>query len=84
MWQKQDDSVTRTWDQSVAYCDGLTLGGQTDWRLPSKKELLSKSEGEQWTTDASLFLQYRVLTIITGDTYWKVVHTISQTLKGKG
>ncbi|MEM7828109.1 MAG: DUF1566 domain-containing protein, partial [Candidatus Aenigmatarchaeota archaeon] len=41
MWQQQDDGVTRTWDEAKSYCDGLTLGGYSDWRLPEKKELES-------------------------------------------
>lgn len=29
------------WDDALAYCNGLTLGGHTDWRLPNIKELHS-------------------------------------------
>lgn len=39
MWQRDDDNTTRDWSAAGAYCDGLTLAGYTDWRLPSKKEL---------------------------------------------
>lgn len=41
IWQKEDDNINRVWDEAIAYCDALTLGGQSDWRLPSKKELIS-------------------------------------------
>lgn len=51
MWQRQDDGATYTWYQAsgtydAAYnlegtdvCGSLALGGYTDWRLPTKKEL---------------------------------------------
>lgn len=29
------------WTDAIAYCEDLTLGGHSDWRLPNKKELLS-------------------------------------------
>ena len=41
MWQKQDDGTTRTWDAAITYCEGLTIAGHTDWRLPTIKELKS-------------------------------------------
>ncbi len=46
MWQKIDDNVLRTKEEAKAYCEGLSLGlypggFYPDWRLPSKKELLS-------------------------------------------
>jgi len=41
MWQKQDDGTQRTWADAGPYCDALTLGDYSDWRLPSKKELIS-------------------------------------------
>ena len=40
-WQQQDDGAKKTWEQALAYCEGLTLGGSSDWRLPSVKELTS-------------------------------------------
>ncbi len=41
MWQQEDDDTTRTWDEACSYCNDLALGGYSDWRLPSKKELMS-------------------------------------------
>ncbi|MGK5090932.1 DUF1566 domain-containing protein [Deltaproteobacteria bacterium TL4] len=41
IWQKADDNTARNWETALTYCEGLTLGGRTDWRLPSKNELQS-------------------------------------------
>ncbi len=41
VWQKDDDTITRIWDEAVNYCENLSLSGYTDWRLPTKMELLS-------------------------------------------
>lgn len=52
MWQKCTAPTAGTscvtplpelyiWDDALAYCNGLTLGGHGDWRLPNVKELQS-------------------------------------------
>ena len=43
MWEN-DSSVntqTMTWEEALAYCENLTLGGYSDWRLPNIQELRS-------------------------------------------
>ena len=41
--QWQDDTIgTRTtWQGAIDRCEALILGGYSDWRLPTRKELLS-------------------------------------------
>lgn len=41
MWQQTDDDYFLNWYVAVSYCQYLTLAGYRDWRLPSKKELVS-------------------------------------------
>ncbi|MCP3919409.1 MAG: DUF1566 domain-containing protein [bacterium] len=41
VWQKTPDSLTRSWADAAAYADTLELGGHSDWRLPTIKELFS-------------------------------------------
>ena len=38
--QWQDNvNITKTWTQAIDYCEALTLGGYSDWRLPNFNEL---------------------------------------------
>ncbi len=37
-WFK-DDAVVRTWEAAITYCENLTSGTYSDWRLPAQKEL---------------------------------------------
>jgi hypothetical protein len=43
MWQQGDEqnSQSRTWQNALAYCEGLNLAGNNDWRLPNIRELES-------------------------------------------
>ena len=41
MWQKGATSTTYTWAAARDYCDGLSLGNKSDWRLPTMAELVS-------------------------------------------
>src|SRR5664280_1209916 len=35
---------TYTWQLAINYCEGLTLGGFSDWRLPNFRELQSLTD----------------------------------------
>ena len=39
LWQQEDDGKERNWQQSLGYCENLSLAGRTDWRLPNIREL---------------------------------------------
>ncbi|MGA0833843.1 MAG: DUF1566 domain-containing protein [Candidatus Kapaibacteriota bacterium] len=43
MWQRVGGGEM-TWQNAKTYCDTLTAGGFTDWRLPSSHELFSLSD----------------------------------------
>ncbi len=40
MWQQQT-AGEMTWEAAISYCEGLSLGGYNDWRLPNRNELQS-------------------------------------------
>jgi hypothetical protein len=41
MWQVLADNQTRTWEGAIGYCQGLSLAGVDDWRLPDAMEFAS-------------------------------------------
>lgn len=41
MYQNQPFTKKYTWKKAGAYCQGLTLGGHRDWRLPTRDELFA-------------------------------------------
>ena len=41
MWQKEDDNQVYSFSQAQNACGILELGGHDDWRVPTKKELMS-------------------------------------------
>lgn len=52
-------STLDDWENAIAYCDGLTYGGHTDWRLPTQKEMQQAYIDGIWSLKAStkLYLQ---------------------------
>ncbi|MCP3942463.1 MAG: DUF1566 domain-containing protein [Desulfobacteraceae bacterium] len=48
IWQRHH-SEKMSWDDSITYCDGLGLGGSTDWRVPTVKELYSLIDFDGYT-----------------------------------
>lgn len=46
IWQ-QTAASNMTWAQALSYCAALNVGGHTDWRLPSVKELRSLADNSR-------------------------------------
>jgi len=47
IWQ-QGEPGFMAWDSALSYCEGLSLGGHSDWRLPNIKELESITDDTRW------------------------------------
>ncbi len=67
MWQDDASVKTtkKTWNEAVSYCDNLSFAGFSDWRLPSRMELLGITDKTKY--DPAIkdgFLN------VTADYYW--------------
>jgi len=40
-WQREVPATSYNWAAAKTYCDGLVLDGVSDWRLPTRIELVS-------------------------------------------
>ncbi|MBI5675735.1 MAG: DUF4214 domain-containing protein [Nitrospirae bacterium] len=47
VWQQSEPGYM-TWGPALSYCNGLSLGGRTDWRLPNIKELESLTDDTRY------------------------------------
>lgn len=65
LWQ-QSENARMSWQAAVDRCEGLTLAGRSDWRLPSKEELLGLVDRKR--TDPAIDIQYFPKTKSTA--YW--------------
>ncbi|MCP4709853.1 MAG: DUF1566 domain-containing protein, partial [Planctomycetes bacterium] len=48
MWEQTESSQVN-WESAISDCEGLSLGSQTDWRLPTIKELKSIADDTDGT-----------------------------------
>lgn len=44
IWQKTPPEAFYSWTEAQSYADNLVLGGESDWRLPTIKELVSLAD----------------------------------------
>jgi len=61
------------WKGAIQYCQDLTLGGYSDWRLPNKKELKKLVSKTQYTTahgDKVYMRQEFAKNLQDGTTFW--------------
>lgn len=58
MWQRSSGQDRTNWNDSIEYCNSLTLGGYDDWRLPNLDELQlvydSAKNTSFWTNELEL------------------------------
>ena len=59
MWQDDSEAQTvkKNWQEAVDYCEDLTLGGFTDWKLPTIKQLVSITDKSRGNPSIDLIFQ---------------------------
>ena len=71
IWQDNADtaSVRKNWNDAKTYCEDLTLGGYSDWRLPSVDELVSIIDWGRSNPAINTNFS-NISTSYSGDYYW--------------
>ena len=73
-WQDNSEakSLAKNWIGAVNYCESLTLGSHTDWRLPNQKELLSIADRSRYnpSIDDTVFQNIAVSSSRFSPSYW--------------
>ena len=65
-WQDDSTPASMLWTPAIDYCEALTLGGYSDWRLPNIKELISLVDDSK----ISLSIDTEVFANTVSDHYW--------------
>lgn len=83
MWQQVPPSSTYTWQQAADYCNSLELGGYSDWRMPSCKELYSISNfATGWPYLNTTYFSLAGTSVTKDEQYWSSNYYVGSTVEG--
>ncbi len=71
VWQDDEEAKTvrKTWEDAKDYCQALTLGGYSDWRLPTVRELRSIVDRGRFSPNPTINPTFQNVMSNNGD-YW--------------
>ena len=69
MWQKKPDGIERNWKDAELYCQKLSLGGYSDWRLPNESVLMKMIKNKMMFA-SSLRNNYFWSSTVSNPTSW--------------
>jgi len=82
-WQQTPGSMRMSWSQAKSYCDSLELGGQSDWRMPTLKELYSISDlSTGWPYLNTTYFKLSTTTVSKDEQYWGENYYVGVTVEG--
>jgi len=76
-WQDNSavENTKMSWTEAISYCSDLSLAGESDWRLPSIKELQSIVDVSRYKPA----IQKGFKNVNTSDRYWSSSVYVSST-----
>ncbi len=84
MWQQIPNPEGMTWAQAKEYCEKLELGGHTDWRMPTLKELFSISNFEAgWPYLDTKYFSLSSNGVTKDEQYWADNKYVGETVEGR-
>ena len=69
MWQKKPDGIERNWKDAKLYCQKLSLGGYSEWRLPNESVLMKMIKNKMMFA-SSLRNNYYWSSTVSNPTSW--------------
>lgn len=82
-WQQTPSATKYSWSQAKSYCDSLVLGGQSDWRMPTLKELYSISDFcTGWPYLNTNYFKLSSTTVSKDEQYWGDNYYVGVTVEG--
>ncbi len=83
MWQRVPPAEGMTWAKAKEYCEALELGGYSDWRMPTLKELFSISNFETgWPYLDTKFFNLSNGEVTKDEQYWADNKYVGETVEG--
>lgn len=83
MWQQVPTTSRFTWQEAVDYCNSLELGGYSDWRMPSAKELYSISNfATGWPYLNTTYFKLASGQVTKDEQYWSSNYYVGVTVEG--
>jgi uncharacterized protein DUF1566 len=82
-WQQSPSPMGHSWKEAADYCSSLELGGYSDWRMPSAKELFSISDfSTGWPYLNTAFFGLAGESVSKDEQYWTANKYVGVTVEG--